>query len=81
MKYFLNFLLFSEKGKDREFERYDNLIFAVFPVFVTFILSLIQPFILRMVIEEKEGDMKGLLTIMGRKKSVYWYGSQFSFGS
>ncbi len=63
---------YKEQRKDRSLDRHDDLIFSIFPVLLTFFLSLILPFFLRAIIEEKEEDMKGLMIIMGLKKSVYW---------
>ncbi len=63
---------YKENRADRNEGRHKHLIFAEFPILLTFFLSLLLPFFLRAIIEEKEEDLKGVMVIMGLKKSVYW---------
>ncbi len=65
-------LFMPPKGKSHL--RDASLAFSHFPIFLIFFMTLLLPFFLRAIVEEKEGDLKGLMTIMGLKKSVYWSG-------
>ena len=67
-----NFASISEKREDIEPTAIDEIFYLTFPTAAAFAFSLIVPFILRSVIEEKEEHMKSLMIIMGLKKSVYW---------
>ncbi len=59
---------------DEHYTRDITLTFTQFPIFLTFFMTLLLPFFLRAIVEEKEADLKGLMTIMGLKKSIYWLG-------